>query len=298
MSMNSVVQNLKLEQIRVNGGTQPRVNLDDTVVMEYGQALIDGAMLPAVTVFHDGSTYWLADGFHRFFAHRKIGALDIRAEIKTGTQRDAILYSVGANASHGLRRTNEDKRKAIMTLLEDAEWKTWSDNKIAKACGVNQTTVSGYRRSLMENLSERDAQRTYTTKHGTNTVMDTANIGKKAKAPEPTPPEQDASSADEDPFDGVTLEGELHELQQENQNLQVRIKALSSDDTTKALDREIKTRQGIEARLAQEMDRANRLDRELRSYGKFLADLRKTLRIEGGRKEVLSAVSALMQRAA
>jgi hypothetical protein len=27
-----------------------------------------------------------------------------------------------ANAAHGQRRTNADKRKAVITLLEDAEW--------------------------------------------------------------------------------------------------------------------------------------------------------------------------------
>lgn len=32
-------------------------------------------------------------------------------EVLRGTKRDAILYSVGANSTHGLRRTNADKRR-------------------------------------------------------------------------------------------------------------------------------------------------------------------------------------------
>ena len=38
-----------------------------------------------------------------------------------GTQRDAILWSISANATHGLRRTNEDKRRAVTRLLQDPE---------------------------------------------------------------------------------------------------------------------------------------------------------------------------------
>ena len=74
------------------------------------------ALVPVV-VFHDGVDHWLADGFHRYHASRRIEALESVAEVRTGTRRDAVLYSVGANASHGQRRTNADKRRAVMTLL-------------------------------------------------------------------------------------------------------------------------------------------------------------------------------------
>jgi hypothetical protein len=68
--------------------------------------------------------------------------------VLTGSKRDAILYSVGANANHGKRRTNEDKRKAVLTLLNDEEWSQWSDTKIADQCQVDRSTVGVYRREL------------------------------------------------------------------------------------------------------------------------------------------------------
>ena len=186
--MSSVVENLRLAQIRTDGCTQPRMSLNEFTVAEYQEALTEGAKMPPVTVFHDGVDYWLADGFHRFFAHKNIGALDIQSEVRQGTKRDAVLHSVGANASHGLRRTNEDKRKAVTTLLEDAEWGKWSDNQIAKACGVSHPFVGQIRRSLETITSE---PRTYTTKHGTEAVMNTTNIGKKkADAPVAPPTEK------------------------------------------------------------------------------------------------------------
>jgi hypothetical protein len=137
--------------------------------MEHGEAF------PPVVVFHDGKDYWLADGFHRRDAAIGAGLLEIEAEVKQGTQRDAILYSVGANADHGLRRTNDDKRRSVIRLLEDEEWGKWSDREIAKRCNVNPHLVAELRPVTVNNPSE---SRTYTTKHGTQATMNTARIGK------------------------------------------------------------------------------------------------------------------------
>lgn len=137
---------LELDQIRIDGGTQSRVELNQETVAEYAQAFTAGASFPAVVVFFDGANYWLADGFHRYFGARDAGESAIDAEVINGTQRDAVLYSLKANATHGLRRTNADKRKAVETLLKDAEWSKWSDRKIAEVCGVAHSFVAATRK--------------------------------------------------------------------------------------------------------------------------------------------------------
>ncbi|MCC5828942.1 MAG: hypothetical protein JJU36_05795 [Phycisphaeraceae bacterium] len=180
--MTTDKQTLNLDQIRIDGGTQPRVAIDQGIVDEYAEQYSTGVDLNPVVVFHDGATYWLADGFHRYWANRKIKSDYIFAYVHHGTQRDAILYSVGANATHGLRRTNGDKRKAVLTLLEDDEWSKWSDSDIARQCCVNQSTVTRHRTSLMQSISEprstNASTRTYKTKHGTVATMNTAKIGR------------------------------------------------------------------------------------------------------------------------
>jgi len=180
--MTTETQNLTLDQIRIDGGTQPRVAIDEQVVAEYAELYSTGVDLPPVTVFFDGATYWLADGFHRYWANKRIECEHIFADVRQGTQRDAILHSVGANAAHGLRRTNADKRKAVLTMLEDEEWSQWSDSDIAKRCGVDHKTVSSHRASLGKFPSEKSSpgpsRRTYKSKHGTVTTMNTANIGR------------------------------------------------------------------------------------------------------------------------
>lgn len=144
---------IKLDQILLEGGTQLRERLNTTAVAEYAQAIQDGAKFPPVVVFWDGTEYWLADGFHRVHAAEACGRKTIKATVQAGSKRDAILYSVQANATHGLRRTNADKRKAVMLMLNDEEWAKWSDREIAKQCNVSHTFVAKMRGNVATNTT-------------------------------------------------------------------------------------------------------------------------------------------------
>ena len=178
---------LDLDLIRIDGGTQIRAELNQDTVDAYADAYLAGAAFPPVTVFFDGKDRWLADGFHRYFAAKKAGKTTIYESITPGTKRDAILFSLGANGTHGLNRTNADKRNAVTTMLDDPEWAAWSDNAIAKACHVSNKTVAAWRPSLGNSQVTTPAERTYTTKHGTTATMQTGGIGKVA-APIPKLP--------------------------------------------------------------------------------------------------------------
>ena len=139
---------LALEKIRQDGGTQPRAVLDTETVDRYMGEMRDGAKFPPVVVFYDGRDYWLADGFHRIQAVEDLGWKDIAADVHQGTQRDAVLYSCGANALHGLPRTNRDKRRAVEVLLRDEEWSKKSDRWIAQKAMVGHAFVSKLRGQL------------------------------------------------------------------------------------------------------------------------------------------------------
>lgn len=178
---------IKIAKIRIDGNTQPRTKINTDVVSEYATAFEMNESLPPVDVFHDGKEYWLADGFHRFHGASKAGRKEITCNVHKGTQREAILFSVGANASHGLRRTNEDKRAAVLTLLNDEEWGKWSAREIARACAVSQPFVSELRILSDNVITEKPARVKYTTKHGTESTQPSA---KKAKPKEAENPEE------------------------------------------------------------------------------------------------------------
>lgn len=148
---------LPISQIRRDGGTQPRSRLNEEVVAEYAADMQSGKVFPPVVVFFDGQDYWLADGFHRVEAAKQAGSQDIRVDLRHDTRREAVLHSVGANAIHGLRRTAADKRRAVIRLLSDPEWSKWSNNEIARQCGVDEGLVRSIKRELSSDDLKMDS---------------------------------------------------------------------------------------------------------------------------------------------
>jgi hypothetical protein len=141
---------ISIASVRIDGGTQSRVAMNDAVVSEYAAMLDADANFnfPAIVVFDDGEFHWLADGFHRLAAHKRAGRSQIEVEVREGDQRDAIMFSLTANAAHGLPRTNADKRKAVRIVLDDPEWSKQSDREIARQCAVSNDFVSRMRRGV------------------------------------------------------------------------------------------------------------------------------------------------------
>ena len=220
--------NLQLKQIRIDGGTQSRVEINNDVVSEYAEALKNGASFPQLIVFFDGVDYWLVDGFHRYHAH-KLACIDSAdCAVHDGSLREAQLFSVGVNDTHGLRRSNADKHKSVEFMLNDSEWTKWSDNTIAKQCAVTQPFVSKIRSSLITVISDdENKERTYTTKHGTQAVMNTEKIGLKTNKVESDSTElQNKPNSEPEPTESESTEPEyteLDKLQDENSELRDRI---------------------------------------------------------------------------
>jgi len=118
------------------------------MVNEYAHSMRDGSTFPPVTLYSDGETYWIADGFHRTEAAREAGMETVEAEVLEGSQRDARLAALSANEAHGLRRTNEDRRNAVREVLRDPEWSQWPDRELARACRVSHPTVAKVRAEM------------------------------------------------------------------------------------------------------------------------------------------------------
>ena len=83
-----------------------------------------------------------------------------------------------------------------MMLLNDKEWAKWSDREIARRCAVSRELVGDLRPrvtvisdSETSDNSDPDSgsERTYTTKHGTTSTMNTENIGRPAPVNDPEP---------------------------------------------------------------------------------------------------------------
>jgi hypothetical protein len=175
----SAIRRLPLGAIERDMLLQPRAELHQEWVEDYAHDMINGAAMPPVVVFRDADgRHWLADGFHRAYAAEGAGLADILAEVREGTRRDALLFSLSANAEHGHRRTNEDKRRAVDIMLNDPEWVGWSDREIARQVCVDNATVSRRRQSLSVDLPQIPTRRV--SRNGTTYEMNTANIGARS----------------------------------------------------------------------------------------------------------------------
>jgi uncharacterized ParB-like nuclease family protein len=172
-----------IDNIRIDERIQARLGMDAATVEAFAEAMQDGAQFPPIDVFTQGeyedSEYLLADGFHRVAAAKRINKLAIEAAVRIGDDSDARWWAIGANKTHGLRRTNADKRRALEMALEHPWAKGKSNVEIAAHVGLHEATV---RRRREELSSEKPMIRTV-TRGGTTYQQDTSQIGKRSEAP-------------------------------------------------------------------------------------------------------------------
>jgi hypothetical protein len=220
---------MKLEDIRTDGDTQARTTLNQETVNEYAQQIQDGAIFPPVVVFNDGANNWLADGFHRYYAHRQNGSIEIDVEIHNGTVDDATLYAFGATAKRGLSFTKEDMAEIVGRMIKHPVWGTWSTRKIAEHIGCSAMTISRIRSSF-----EDAPKKVSYTRNGEEKTMDTSAIGKAPRKPKDKPPEEfnpiEENNVPEELID------EINKLSEENERLKdaIAIGQLDVSDIEKA----------------------------------------------------------------
>jgi len=151
-----MTERIKLQKIRLDGGTQPRKEIDEPLVQHYTEVLLEGKdQFPPIDLWFDGKSYWPSDGFHRFHAHKRAGFLDIEATVNQGTKRDAFLACLKANGKHGKPRTPEERRYVVQMALEDIELGEKTDVEIAAICDVSSMTVGRVRKAMGLEKSNR-----------------------------------------------------------------------------------------------------------------------------------------------
>jgi hypothetical protein len=163
---------MRLAALVLDQRAQPRAALNWTIIGEYADEVRAGAPFPAVVAFGTEDRAWVGDGWHRTHAHIQAEVDEIEVDLRPGGLTEAVWYSIGANAAHGLRRTNDDKRRAVTRALELAP--DMSDSAIARHCGVHHSTVATVR-SALEATCEISKSEERLGADGR--IINTANIG-------------------------------------------------------------------------------------------------------------------------
>jgi len=134
---------IQLDVIDLDVSIQCRATIDTATVNEYAERMTDGDKFPPVILFGTAKRSWIGDGWHRVLAARQIAIVKIEADLRSGGRIDALKHALTANAVHGMRRTNADKRRCIEIALQ--EFPKLSSRAIAEMCGVGDDLVESIR---------------------------------------------------------------------------------------------------------------------------------------------------------
>ena len=134
---------MKIKIADLDLSLQTRAGTDADTIRTYAEAMADGAQFPDVTVFTDGTRYWLADGFHRVMAAKVNGRSAISADVRKGTADDAVVFGGTANNKQGKRPTRADVQHFLEMVWERREaifGGTPTGGNLAEKCGVSRAT--------------------------------------------------------------------------------------------------------------------------------------------------------------
>lgn len=150
------IEPLKLADVVLDEHIQPRAcGLDEGTVEEYEEAYRQKKPMPRPVAFRDHrGKILVAEGFHRVTGARRAGLTHLEFEVHVGGIIEARLHAAGSNIEHGLRRSRDDKRRAVKLALE-SRWE-WTDEQVANHCGVVRATVSSERVAIAADTSAAD----------------------------------------------------------------------------------------------------------------------------------------------
>jgi hypothetical protein len=172
------VKNVPMDKIRVSRDIQTREKIDPHTVDRYAELLQNKVeFTDDIEVYWDGFVYWVADGHHRHAAYTKVDRVRVRAKVREGNQRDALIHALGANFDHGLPRKREDIQRAIRMALEDEELGRYSARTIAKIVRCSPGMVD----NMKKKLGKSGDTVVVTDKYGNEIEMDVSGQKERGK---------------------------------------------------------------------------------------------------------------------
>lgn len=151
-----MIGNVAIAELVFDAAMQCRVAIDESVVEDYAEAMKAEATFPPIHVWkiEDLEGVLVTDGWHRARAAERAGLAEIVADIREGNRREALLDAVRANATHGLQRSRDDKRRAVAVLLRDPEWAALSNRDLGELAGVSHQHVANIRKHYLVRKGE------------------------------------------------------------------------------------------------------------------------------------------------
>ena len=259
------MKKIKIDEIRIDGGTQCRLVIDQPTVYSYLEAMKEGDVFPLMETVFDGSTHWLTDGFHRYHTYKLLGIKEVEIIYKPGTLQDAQIEALQANDKHGKPLTNDDKRNKVEMALKIKGFDKKTNYEIAKICKVSQPFVAAIRDPKVKKKQADNIVKHFEKEKNTNLISTGKTLG------------------DVDPYVGhAPDEDEIKALELALiADQEAMYKMLEADDALATLHAEVKRLNHLNAQLEV---RLHGLMNEKNEAVKMIKDLQKQLDKSKGKK--------------
>lgn len=195
---------------------EPRCQCREEIDQEYVATLVEAFQaereIPRIEVWEvtadeNEPRLVVVDGYHRRQALKILKREWLHVEIVgTGSLDEASWYAIGRNHEHGLRRTFEDRKKAIRYAFENPLARDYANTTIAKQTGCNAKLVAEIRDEVESAIEMKTGAEPSRTRTGVDGKRYPA---RKKKAQ----PERDERVPDDEPIDtliGAIKEDRLH----------------------------------------------------------------------------------------
>ena len=150
---NGTYSYFPLNKLTILKGLQCRRGIDEGAVLEYADFLKEdnSTEMQAIEVMRlpDGRIV-IIDGIHRHKAYGIAEREQIPTMVREGSMDDAKWAAAAANKAHGIRRTMDDKRRAVVAALRHPNYSSGSVSMrdIGKHVGVSHTMVQDTAKKL------------------------------------------------------------------------------------------------------------------------------------------------------
>jgi len=149
---------LKVSEIVFREDLYPRIETNSVTVQKYAEDL---EVLPPIEVNQHNE---LIDGWHRWTAHKKVGAERIKA-IVMPTKSDAHLLelAIQRNAAHGLQLSQEDKKEMARRIYHVAPERERDEKKkhLVKILSVSERTIRNWLSRIDKDAKEARNKRIF-----------------------------------------------------------------------------------------------------------------------------------------
>jgi len=149
------IERLVLANLTLDPNLQVRGRCDGRTIDEYAalMAADPPEEFDPIDVFDVGGKFYLAHGWHRYYAALRAKLETIACSIIEGTMEEAFEFALGANKKNGRRLTRKELWNAIDVALR--QFSHWSNSRIALKVGCTHPTVGRRRKAPPKTLQVR-----------------------------------------------------------------------------------------------------------------------------------------------